>query len=109
MMKLKDINKILKANKKISDYEIISNKKESSELFFVLKKLELNRATLTESISIKIYVDVKDLRGSSTILVTSADDEKTLNKKINEAIKKAKAALNKYYPLVTNQKKIDIK
>lgn len=109
MMKLKDINKILKANKKISDYEIISNKKESSELFFVLKKLELNRATLTENISIKIYVDVKDLRGSSTILVTSADDEKSLNKKINEAIKKAKAALNKHYPLVINQKKIDNK
>lgn len=109
MMKLKDINKILKANKKISDYEIISSKKESSELFFVLKKLEINRATSTESISINIYVDSKNLRGSSTVLVTSADDEKSLNKKINDAIKKAKAALNKYYPLSSNQKKIDNK
>ncbi len=109
MMKLKDINKLLKANKKISDYEIISNKKESSELFFVLKKLELNRVTSTESISINIYVDSKDLRGSSTILVTSADDEKSFNKKVNEAIKKAKSALNKYYPLSSNQKKIDNK
>ena len=109
MMKLKDINKILKANKKISDYEIISSKKESSELFFVLKKLEINRATSTESISINVYVDSKDLRGSSTVLVTSADDERSFNKKVNDAIKKAKSALNKYYPLSCNQKKIDNK
>ncbi len=109
MMKIKDVNKLLKANKKISDYEIISTKKESSELFFVLKKLELNRATSTENISIKIYVDVKGLRGTSTIMVTSADDEKSLNKKLNEAIKKAKTALNKFYPLASSQKKIDNK
>ena len=109
MMKLNDINKILKTNKKISDYEIICSKKESSELFFVLKKLELNRATSTESISINIYVDSKGLRGTSTVLVTSADDEKSFIKKTNDAIKKAKSALNKYYPLSSNQKKIDNK
>ena len=59
MMNEKDIVEVLKANEKIADYEIIISNKESSELFFVLKKLELNRATNTENISINVYVDLK--------------------------------------------------
>ena len=62
MMNEKDIVEVLKANEKIADFEIIKSNKESSELFFVLKKLELNRATNTENISINVYVDLKGKR-----------------------------------------------
>lgn len=106
MMNEKEIIEILNSNEKIADYEIIINHKQSSELFYVLKKLELNRATATENVSINIYVDVKELRGKSTILLTSADDKKSLNKKIKAAIVKAKKALNAYYPIASNQKEV---
>ena len=109
MMDENKIVSILKANKKIADFEIIINTKESSELFFVLKKLEINRAVVSENININIYVDIKDKRGKSTIILTSADNEKTLNKKLNAAIIKAKKALNAYYPLAFDQKAINKK
>lgn len=106
MMNEKDIIEVLKANEKIADFEIIKSNKESSELFFVLKKLELNRATNTENISINVYVDLKGKRGKSTVLLTSADNKKTLNKKLNAAVSKAKKALNAYYPLASDQKEV---
>lgn len=108
-MKINDIKKLLKANKSINDYVIEYSKKESSELFFVLKNLEINRATSTEDLAIRVYVDVKYKRGSSVVTVTSADDEKTLSKKINDAIKKAKNALNPYYPVASKQTSINNK
>ncbi len=109
MMKVKEIIKLLRENKDIDAYEINRSEKQSSELFFVLKKLEINRATNTESISITVYVDQKDKRGSSTVLVTSADDEKTLKTKLKEAVKKAKTALNPYFELAKKQENINKK
>lgn len=106
MMNEKDIVRVLKANETIADYEIIIKNKKSSELFYVLKKLELNRAIDTENISINVYVDFKDKRGKSTVLLTSADNEKSLNKKLNAAVLKAKKALNAYYPLASDQKEV---
>ena len=105
MMNEKDIVRVLKANETIADYEIIIKNKKSSELFYVLKKLELNRAIDTENISINVYVDVKDKRGKSTVLLTSADNEKSLNKKLNAAVLKGEKALNAYYPLASKQRK----
>lgn len=107
MMNEKDIVRVLKANETIADYEIIIKNKKSSELFYVLKKLELNRAIDTENISINVYVDVKDKRGKSTVLLTSADNEKSLNKKLNAAVLKGEKALNAYYPLASKQKEVN--
>ena len=94
MIGVKELIKILKDNKELNAYEIVHTKKESSELFFVLQKLEINRATNTENLSVKLYVDKDDKRGSSTFIITNADDEKSINKKINDTLKKAKTALN---------------
>ena len=63
-MKKNDIIKCLKANKDISDYEITFRKKESRELFYVLKHLEINRAVSVEEAAIDIYVDKDDKKGS---------------------------------------------
>ena len=98
-MKRQDIIKCLKANKKVSDYEITFRTTESRELFYVLKHLEINRAVSIEEAAIDIYVDFKDKKGSSMIVVTSADSTVSLKKKIAAAVKKACVASNQYYPL----------
>lgn len=102
MMNIEEIKSIL-GTTDVSDYEIIDVTKESSELFFVLKKLELNRSVNTETLNIKVYKDVDDQRGSSTVVVTSADNSDTLKNKIDSAIQKAQAALNPYFPLVDKE------
>ena len=98
-MKKKEILACLKANKAITDYELSIVNKDSRELFYVLDNLEINRAVKVETVSVKVYVSDKKGTGSSLVAITAADDKKTLNKKINEAIKKAKQSKNQYYPL----------
>ena len=100
-MKKTDVIKCLKANKQISDYEITIKNKESRELFYVLKHLEINRAVNIEEAAIEIYVDKGDKKGNSCVFITAADNTKTLNQKLKAAIKKASAAMNKYYPLAS--------
>lgn len=97
-MKTQDILKCLKANKNLSAYQLIENEKDSRELFYVLDHLEINRAVKTTTTIIVVYVNHQNYTGSSTITVTSGDDEKSLNKKIKDAIVKAKAVKNAYYP-----------
>ena len=115
-MKKTDIIKCLKANKQISDYEITIKNKESRELFYVLKHLEINRAVNVEEAAIEIYVDKKDKKGNSCVFITAADNTKTLKAKLSAAVKKATSAMNKYYPLAnkttnikdTQKKKLDL-
>ncbi len=99
MMKKKEILACLKANEKISDYELSITEKDSRELFYVLDHLEINRAVKIENVSIKVYVSDGKKTGSSTVIVTAADNEKSLSSKLKKAVSKAKAAGNEYYPL----------
>ena len=109
-MNKKDIIACLKANKNIDAYELTINQKDSRELFYVLKHLEINRAVKTNTIAVEVYAMDKKGTGSSLVAVTAADDKNSLTKKLNAAIKKAKAAKNKYYPLASKQESIkDIK
>ena len=106
-MKRTQILKTLKANKNINSYELICTNKDSRELFYVLDHLEINRAVNTIKQVATIYVNTKNKTGTSTVTITAADDEKSLTKKINEAARKAKAALNEYYPLACKSKNIN--
>ncbi len=99
MMKKREIIACLKANEKISDYELSIVQKDSRELFYVLDHLEINRAVKIEDITVKVYVSDQKKTGVSTVIVTAADDEKSLNVKLKKAVTKAKAAGNEYYPL----------
>ena len=47
---MEKIVKVLKETKGVSDYRIVETKTESCELFYVLDKLETNRATNIEEI-----------------------------------------------------------
>lgn len=98
-MKKNDIIKVLKANKKISDYELTIINKDSRELFYVLDHLEINRAVKIDSVTIRIYVSDKKTTGSSLVMLTAADDEKSLAKKLDDAVARARNARNQYYPL----------
>ncbi|MBR0417782.1 MAG: hypothetical protein IJI66_01280 [Erysipelotrichaceae bacterium] len=106
-MKKNQIIKVLKANKKISDYEITISDRDSRELFYVLDHLEINRAVKTQAITIRVYVSDKKTTASSLVVVTSADDEKSLAKKLNKAVIQARSAKNSYYPLVSKDKNIN--
>ncbi|MBR5342246.1 MAG: hypothetical protein IK151_10040 [Erysipelotrichaceae bacterium] len=112
-MKKNEILACLKANKKISGYEVSIVNKDSRELFYVLDHLEINRAVKIENTAITVYVSDKKTTGSSTITLTAADDKDSLNKKLNSAISKAKTAKNEYYPLAPKteniKEKIEIK
>ncbi len=92
MMNTEEIVQVLKNYSDLSDYEYTKVTKNASELFFVKKKMELNRVVNTDT----VYKDVDDKRGSSMIAVTSADDADSLNSKITAAVKKAETALNPY-------------
>jgi len=106
-MKKSDILKVLKANKKISDFELSIINKDSRELFYVLDHLEINRAVKIDSVTIRVYVSDKKTTGSSLVMLTAADDEKTLAKKLDGAVIRARSAKNQYYPLA--EKTVNIK
>lgn len=106
MMKKNEILACLKANKNISAYELSILDKDSRELFYVLNHLEINRAVKVKTISIKVYVSDKKSTGVSTVVVTAADDAKSLTGKLKKAVKSAKAAKNPYYPLAEKKENI---
>lgn len=105
-MNKSEILKCIKSNRNVKDYEISIVEKDSRELFYVLKHLEINRAVKTATNIINIYsIDSKGT-GCSMITVTSADNNESLTKKINNALKKSKNSKNKYYPLTPKTKNI---
>ena len=106
MMKKNEILSCLKGNKKISTYEVSIIDKDSRELFYVLDHLEINRAVKVKTTAITVYVSDAKTTGSSSITVTAADDLKSLNTKINAAVKKAVSAKNPYYPLTAKTENI---
>lgn len=105
-MKKSEILACLKANKKIDGFELNITNKDSRELFYVLKHLEINRAVKTQTIAIEVYAIDSKGTGSSLVTVTAADDKKSLAKKIDSAYAKAKSAKNNYYPLAKKTKNV---
>lgn len=108
-MKKNDILNCLKSCKDIDGYELSITSKDSRELFYVLKHLEINRAVKTTTTTIKVYaISKKEGTGSSLITVTAADDKASLTKEIKKAIAKAKNNRNNYYPLAKKTNKASV-
>ncbi len=93
---LKDI---LSETKEVSAWNINFTTNRSSELFYVGKKLETNRATDTQSIEVSIYVDREEQRGASTFSVYPYMTKEDIKEKILENVYAAGFALNPYYDL----------
>ena len=95
--------KVLRSRKDVSDWKVNIVKTSSEELFYVQKKLETNRATDVEDISVTIYVDIDKNRGSSTFTIYPYMDEEEINKKIDENVFAAKFALNPFFEIPSKQ------
>ena len=83
MIKIETILNHLSNHKDINAYDVRDTLNSSSQLYFVKEKLETNRFVDTETLTITLYVDHKEYRGSSSFVVTSADDETSLEYKID--------------------------
>ena len=106
MIKIETILNHLSNHKDINAYDVRDTLNSSSQLYFVKEKLETNRFVDTETLTITLYVDHKEYRGSSSFVVTSADDETSLEYKIDSAVSKALKSCNKYYPLANKSENI---
>lgn len=90
--------KVLKSSP-ISDYKISVKHVESVELFYVLNKLETNRATNIDEVAVTIYVDEGEFRGQSTFSYYPYMSEEEIKELIKKKIFAAKFALNPHYEL----------
>ena len=93
----------LKANEEISAYEVSTKHTKSVQLFYVLNKLETNRYCENDDISVTLYLDHENYRGSANFVVNSADNVFTINKKIADALKIAKTINNPFFKLAQRQ------
>ena len=96
--------KVLKASP-IADYKIQVTHSESVELFYVLNKLETNRATNIDETEVTIYVDVDDKRGQASFSYYPYMKEEEIKEVIAKKIYAAKFALNPYYDIPSKSDK----
>ena len=106
MIKVEVLEKLLQDNSQVSAYEIEQTDNEGRQLYFVLGKLETNRAVKVENISVTVYHDFDGFRGSSSFEVTASDNEESLKGKIADCVKKAAQVRNPYYPLAEKKENI---
>lgn len=99
MIGISELRKLIENISDINAWEIRNVVNESYQLFYVSDSLETNRYVNTDEMSVTVYADSEGLRGSSAAVITSADDEESITGKLNAAVRKAKQALNPYYPL----------
>ena len=101
------MEKLIKALKAspINDYKIQIVHSESSELFYVLNKLETNRATDIDEVTVTIYIDVEDKRGQASFSYYPYMKEEDIKEEISKKIYAAKFALNPYYDIPSKSDK----
>lgn len=97
------LKKLLGENKEVSDYKINFVGTESSELFFVGKKLETARATDVCDILVIVYKDHDGKKGESAFSVYESMTEADLKEKIAAAVTRAKLVFNEPYDIVSGK------
>lgn len=91
--------KILRENKKITDYKINIHKKDSYELFFVKGKLETVRCTDTCDKEVTVYAEHDGFLGDSKFNIYPSTTEEELAALAEETADKALLIPNKAYTL----------
>lgn len=105
------LHKILTALKQnnITTYLINENSKETVELFFIKKRLDMRRQKDVHKYSITVYQDFeKDgtpMRGSSTVSIHLGMTEEEVNETLKKAFFAASFVCNPYYELPSGEKK----
>lgn len=91
--------KLLKENKDINGYRVVSRKSSSYQLFFVHRKLETVRATDTEDTEVTVYVEHDGKLGDSGFTVYGSMSRDELAAKISSAAARARLVFNEPYEL----------
>lgn len=98
------IEMILKNNKNVDGYKIIEKKIESSELFFVKKNVDMDRAKSVHHFNVTVYKDIeeagKKYKGSAETNIHPTMSDLEIEQVINDAAFAARFVKNEYYPLV---------
>lgn len=100
------IEKILKDNG-VETYFIRKTDRQTRELFFIKKKLDIRRTTHTVEYNVTVYRDSekdgKKLRAMSTILLGGSDSDEEIAGKIKSAVYAAGFAMNPYFDLARGE------
>jgi PmbA protein len=109
------IKNALLENKDINGWKIVETITEASELFFVKKNIDMNRAKNVHHYSVTVYRDFEEndmrFRGSSTARIHPAMTGEEIKKVIEDSSFASKFVKNQYYPLVktSGSKTVDVK
>ncbi|MFW6172847.1 MAG: metallopeptidase TldD-related protein [Elusimicrobiota bacterium] len=99
--KLKDI---LSKSKNIDGWKIVEDNVEDRELFFIKKKLDMNRAKKIRNFYLTVYKDFeengKKYRGSAEVKVHPTMNDKEIEEVIDNSTYSAKFVKNPWYPIV---------
>lgn len=90
---------LLNENKKIDGFKVNTTKTETSELFFVHKKLETVRHTNTSSVKATVYVNHDDFFGQSGFTVYASNTKDEIKEKIEMGYQNALLVNNKPFIL----------
>ena len=90
--------KVLKESP-ISEYKINIVESESCELFYIIDKLETNRATKLKEVEVTIYIDKDNKRGCSSFMYYDYMNEQEIKEAIDQTIFAASFALNPFYEI----------
>ena len=87
----------------IKTYTVTSTKKESVELFFIKKNVDMRRMNRKNVFSITVYKDMleegKKIRGFASILVNESDADDEIKNRIMQSLDSAKYVKNPYFEL----------
>ena len=105
------MEKLLKAlgEASIAGYKINDVCSESSEIYYVLDKVETVRTTNVRRTVVTVYVDIDGKRGSSNFSYFPYMDEEELRKIIEEKVYAAGFALNPFYEIPAKSEEIPAK
>lgn len=96
---------LLKKSKKLDGFKINTNLIETSELFFVHKKLETVRHTKTSNVKATVYVNHDDFFGQADFTVYASNTEDEIKAKIEMGYQNALLVNNKPFSLPSGEVK----
>lgn len=96
---MSNIIALLKQEKRISGWRVTENATVSNELFFVHRKLETVRSTDTVDTKVTVYVDHDGKTGDSSFAVSVSMTQDDMQKKIDQAVRRAQLVFNEPYEL----------
>ena len=100
---MKQLESMLRANARVTDYQINTHEIKSYEMFFVKGKLETVRRTKTCDTQVTVYVSHGEFLGDAEFLVYPSTTEEQLAELICKAVDKAMLIDNKPYTLPGNE------